>query len=310
MKKIIITILILIMSASVSLIAQPIDKSIKWYDVGSQQFKVQPIPFIPMDSTLAANVTTPTAGNGNIFLGLDRKMYAKWVGGTVTEIGGGTGGANTTLSNLTSPTAINQNLNYRAGKMAIFLDATNTGAMGIYNSNTLGHLDFVYDVGGGSEGVRMSLRGDGINTTSLLPFSNASYDVGTTGMRYRNAYFSGNVTGTWAGSAIGPSVGGTGLTGAGSLHSTLVNITGSGWTAKVNYYNGTLQAAGDTAFIAVSGLESVGKAVANWGVVGGTNVPLGVLYIKEIGNGYVRVRSNADEQVNLPIIVTITEWVN
>lgn len=88
MKHLIKIFALIVFSISLAF-TQPVDKSIKWYDVGSQQFKVQPIPFIPMDSTLNANVTTPTAGKGNIFLGLDRKMYAKWVDGVITEIGGG-----------------------------------------------------------------------------------------------------------------------------------------------------------------------------------------------------------------------------
>ncbi|MBU1299193.1 MAG: hypothetical protein KKG06_02525 [Bacteroidetes bacterium] len=77
----------------------------------------------------------------------------------------------------------------------------------------------------------------------------------------------------------------------------------------VNYFDGTLQALGDTAFVSVAGLTlATGNAYASWGKVGATNVPLGALYVKEIGNGYVRVRSNSDEQVNLPIVVTVTKW--
>lgn len=83
--------LVMMMTLFVSLTFTQTDKSIKWWDVGSNQFKVLPIPFIPMDSTIAGAVATPVAGRGNIFIGLGRKMYAKWVDGTVTEIGGGGG---------------------------------------------------------------------------------------------------------------------------------------------------------------------------------------------------------------------------
>jgi hypothetical protein len=464
------------------------DKSIKWWDVGSNQFKILPIPFIPMDSTLAANVTTPVAGKGNIFIGLDRRMYVKWVGGTVTEIGG----ANTALSNVAN-TAVPVNLNPNASNSvqlgqreyywkgvytnfgngvafnydvsnAIFMrplagsiaedrsvfvpssatgsvvlcgsasaplalnggtgdmtisniplstlgqssattgqipkwngtvwaaanDETGSGGLsslngltastqtfatgtagtdfgitsttsthtfniptasatarglmststqtiagaktwndnqtlaagkytiykgssnnyGINANNSTGSLEFTNDLGGGSESVQLRLASAGISTMPIFPFGNNLYDVGTSSLRYKDGWFAGNVYGTWAGSTVTVAKGGTGFTSAGSLHSILVNTDGANWSIKIPHRNGTLQAAGDTAFIAVTGLESGGKAFASWGVVGGTDVPLGTLYIKEIGNGYVRVRSNADEQVNLPIIVTITEWAN
>lgn len=87
-----LTISLILMILSVSLLFGQTDRSIKWWDVGSNQFKVQPIPFLPMDSVTAASVGTPVAGKGNVFIGLDRKMYAKWVDGTVTEIGGGSAG--------------------------------------------------------------------------------------------------------------------------------------------------------------------------------------------------------------------------
>jgi len=348
MKNFFLILILVVLSCSLA--TAQVDKAVKWWDTGANQFKVAPIPFIPMDSATAAPAT-PTVGKAQLYWGLGHKLWLKWCDGTSSELSQsgagitslnsltgssqtfatGTTGTDFSISSATTthtfniPSAsatarglvtnttqtfagvktFNDNIILTSTKGIQIKNSSST--MGIYNTNSSGYLDFITDPDG-SPSTWFSLRPTGLYIIGMIPFSNASYDVGSSSYKFRDGYFSGNIVGSWNGSAIGTAKGGTSLTSAGSLGAVLTNTTGSDWTATVPYYNGTLKAAGDTAFVAITGIDGSSHAYASWGNVGATNVPLGALYIKEIGTNYIRIRSNSDEQVDLPIVVTVTGW--
>lgn len=299
------------------------DRSIKWWDNTNKQFKVTSIPYLLTDS-LTANPSAPGSGRAVIYTGLGRKMWVRWGDGTVTEITGSGGSfANQSLSNLTSPTSVNQhllpsvNLSYDLGSSSarwrdIFTRRVIIDTLEAVN--TLMLKGNIYPVTGGGLGYSTNLF------RTLYIWGNDADDYSGEGIFFRarneNAYVNlklADINYSSINEIHLPNASGTiPLLGYSEVLNTNYqklhfDVTDNVFKARVVEYMATYNATLDYVDVSIPGLTSNSIVYAVWGK-NVTNPPLGSLYVVSTGTNTCRIASNADELYNHNIIVVVARW--
>jgi len=102
-----------------------------------------------IEFTQIVTPSNPPAGSNKLYFKSDNKLYSLTSAGVETEIGSGGGGANTTLSNLTNPTAINQSL-LPSPSVTYSLGSTSTRWAAVHSQDFFGDLFRLQDISGSS----------------------------------------------------------------------------------------------------------------------------------------------------------------